>query len=98
MKKKNFPQESGTSNPEFVNVLAAGASTRVYVHMMCNIDDVQHVWRYAKFDAVKHCRGQSQAYSDVLSDINIFFTAVYVAEATLKNTALGPWKYVKDNW
>ncbi len=44
------------------------------------------------------CRGQGETYTNVLSDINIFFTAVYLAEAVLKNTAVGPWKYIKDNW
>ena len=44
------------------------------------------------------CRGQGETYTNVLSDINIFFTAVYLAEAVLKNTAFGPWKYIKDNW
>ncbi len=44
------------------------------------------------------CRGQGVTYTNVLSDINIFFTAVYLAEAVLKNTAFGPWKYIKDNW
>ncbi|DBA98838.1 TPA: mitochondrial thiamine pyrophosphate transporter [Trebouxia sp. C0004] len=43
-------------------------------------------------------RGQGETYTNVLSDINIFFTAVYLAEAVLKNTAFGPWKYIKDNW
>ncbi|KAL0023530.1 hypothetical protein WJX79_008642 [Trebouxia sp. C0005] len=43
-------------------------------------------------------RGQGQTYTNVLSDINIFFTAVYLAEAVLKNTAFGPLKYIKDNW
>ncbi len=44
------------------------------------------------------CRGQGETYTNVLSDINIFLTAVYLAEAVLKNTAVGPWKYIKDNW
>ena len=52
----------------------------------------------AREDATLPCRGQGQTYTDVLSDINIFFTAVYVTEAVLKNTAFGPWRYIKDNW
>lgn len=45
-----------------------------------------------------HCRGQSQSYTNVLSDLNICFVVAYTAEALLKNTAVGPWKYIKDNW
>ena len=44
------------------------------------------------------CRGQSQGYTNVLSDLNICFVAAYTAEAVLKITAMGPWKYIKDNW
>ena len=45
-----------------------------------------------------YCRGQSQGYNDALTDINIFFVATYVTEAVLKNLAVGPWAYIKDNW
>ena len=44
------------------------------------------------------CRGQSQKYSNVLSGLNICFVVAYTAEALLKNAAVGPWKYIKDNW
>ena len=53
---------------------------------------------HARFMIPMLCRGQGDTYTGVLSDINIFFTAVYLAEAVLKNTAFGPWKYIKDNW
>lgn len=44
------------------------------------------------------CRGQSQGYTNVLSDLNICFVVAYTTEAVLKNTAMGPWKYIRDNW
>ena len=44
------------------------------------------------------CRGESAQYSQALSDLNVWFVASYVAEAVLKNLAVGPWAYIKDNW
>ncbi|DBB15358.1 TPA: hypothetical protein ACH3X3_003603 [Trebouxia sp. C0006] len=79
------------------------------VNRICSVcfDVVTHRW----FDPAILCmiilnmvaicatyRGQGVTYTNVLSDINVFFTAVYLAEAVLKNTAFGPWKYIKDNW
>ena len=44
------------------------------------------------------CRGQSQGYTNVLSDLNFCFVGAYTTEAVLKIIAVGPWKYIKDNW
>ena len=52
----------------------------------------------ARLTDMQCCRGESVRYSQALSDLNIWFVASYVAEVVLKNLAVGPWAYIKDNW
>lgn len=63
------------------------------------IDEQHALWDWkADSGFLLCCRGQSQNYTSVLSDLNICFVVAYTTEAVLKNTAMGPWKYIRDNW
>ena len=75
-----------------------GKSSRHSLATIASSSNTEIGMQTGRLTDMQCCRGESARYSQALSDLNIWFVSSYVFEAVLKNLAVGPWAYIKDNW